>query len=108
MKNLVVRLFTQKDKDIDEESIASEAITKFSDCWVLSSKEIADYWKIPEYRVITIEFTGDGNVDSIKTSSILGGPWISDIQEDFNSFVSIDGKTVFFNPNIRWANIEIY
>ncbi len=76
----------------------------------VSQKQVKQYWKIPEYFEISLEFrpTVDLNEAFQKIVNQLGNGWeFSDpVGEKWAVWNSLE-TTQFFIPRVRWASVEI-
>lgn len=81
----------------------SDMLSQFGD---VKSFGVKRYWKIPEYFELTVQITNSNNsFDKIcDVAAALGSGWI---RSGSSLLWSDEVDSAFFEPSIRWANIEL-
>lgn len=110
---ILVRLFVET---ADAESILEESISKLENKFKIYITKIEDYWKIPEYQIISIRCGEKGVFKPKDVGMLFGKSWIIIKEGESKIHVSQWGNyslvskedMQFFNPEIKWANIEIW
>ncbi len=108
-----VRLFVETE---DTESILQESIAKLEKNFTIDTTKIEDYWKIPEYQIISIRCRNKEKFKPEDIGMLFGESWVimkegnSEISSsEWGSYSLVSAEDMkFFNPEMKWANIEIW
>ncbi len=107
---IFVRFFLETTEVEVAESTAILVTNKLKLIADLSQKQVEQYWKIPEYFEISLEFIPKVNLEEAfqKIVNQLGNGWeFSDpVGEKWAVWNSLE-TTQFFIPRVRWASVEI-
>jgi hypothetical protein len=104
-------------KDIREGELAVEIIAKRLDRLVLlQSKNIEEYWKIPEYMEVSTEFRFTEEFDLAlkfeQITNLLGDGWIFGndwmLAEHKEAIWNLGDHNNFCIPKTQWAIIQLF
>jgi hypothetical protein len=106
----VMRIFVESDDAISARGVVLGLCSKLPPSLDQEITSVEEYWKIPEWFEVIVEFTNVATIDETLASvQVLSTKWeVRTHETDGNAMWCPDIGGTFAHPLVRWVNIECF